>query len=100
VTARPVPDEDPPAARGPAYLLTVHGGDRPGIVSAVTAVVAAADGNITDLSTRLAGGLYVVVAEVDLPVDTDLAPLEARLAAVAHDLGVEATLRAADPDLL
>ena len=53
-------------ARG-TYLVSVHGADRPGIVSAVTAVVAEAGGNVTDLSTRLSGELYVLLAEVDLP---------------------------------
>ena len=38
-----------------------------GIVAAMTRVLADAGGNVTDLSTRLAGSLYVVVAEVELP---------------------------------
>ena len=57
----------PAGRRGSAYLLSVHGGDRPGIVSAVAAEVADVGGNITDLTTRLAGDLYVLIAEVDLP---------------------------------
>ncbi len=48
-------------------MVSVHGADRPGIVHRVGAAIAAAGGNITDLSTRLAGDLYVLVAEVDLP---------------------------------
>ena len=70
------------------YVLTVHGGDRPGIVSAVTRVLAQASGNITDLTTRLTGDLYVLVAEVDLPAGVDEATLAARLAAIGRDLGV------------
>ena len=66
------------------YLLSVHGADRPGIVSAVTAVVAAAGGNITDLSTRLTGELYVLLAEVDLPSSADVDALRARLARVSE----------------
>ena len=49
----------------------MHGGDRPGIVSAVVAVIAGVGGNITDLTTRLAGDLYLLVAEVDLPSGAD-----------------------------
>ena len=57
----------PPHNGGEPYLLSVHGADRLGIVAAVTRVVADAGGNITDLTTRLVGPLYVLVAEVDLP---------------------------------
>ena len=48
-------------------MLTVHGGDRPGIVSAVIGEVAQVGGNVTDLTTRLAGDLYLLIAELDLP---------------------------------
>jgi glycine cleavage system transcriptional repressor len=71
VYVRALPDESDHGGGGTPYLLTVHGGDRPGIVSAVTRVVADAGGNITDLTTRLVGDLYVVLAEVDLPEGTD-----------------------------
>ena len=81
-------------------MLTVHGGDRPGIVSAVSAIIAKRGGNVTDLTTRLTGALYVLVAEVDLPPGVDAEALTAELAAVAADLGVEATLRPIDADVL
>jgi glycine cleavage system transcriptional repressor len=100
VTVREVPAEPDAARQGAPYLLSVHGGDRPGIVSAVTGVVAAAGGNITDLSTRLSGGLYVLLAEVDLPGSADLDGVSERLTAVAADLGVEASLRPLDSDLM
>lgn len=101
VTVHELPDESPaPAAAATAHVLTVHGGDRPGIVSAVIDVVAQAGGNVTDLTTRLAGELYLLVAEVDLPAGTDADALSARLKAVASDLGVGATLREADTDEL
>ena len=56
---------------GPSYLITVHGADRLGIVARLTGVVAAAGGNITDLSTRLAGELYVLIAEAELQPGSD-----------------------------
>ena len=61
--------------------------------------VATAGGNITDLTTRLSGPLYVLVAEVDLPagVGEDLA---VRLATAADELGVDVTLRRAETDVL
>ena len=95
-----LPEEEAPAPAGAPYVLTVHGGDRPGIVSSVIAEVAAVGGNVTDLTTRLSGQLYLVVAELELPVGTDPAALQTAIARVAADLGVEATLRAAEADEL
>lgn len=100
VTVREVaPEQDVPSL-GPGWVLSVHGADRPGIVSAMTQVVAQAGGNITDLTTRLAGDLYVVVAEVDLPVTVDADALAVRLRATADALGVGASLRPVATDVL
>src|SRR5689334_17455312 len=85
VSVREVPAESV-VSRGSAYLLSVHGGDRPGIVSNVVAEVAKVGGNITDLTTRLAGELYVLIAEVDLPASADPDGLKASLESVAGDL--------------
>lgn len=85
------------------YVLSVHGADRPGIVSAVTAEVAAARGNVTDLTTRLAGDLYVLVAEVQLPSGpsgVDVEALRGRIARTAESLGVDASLRPLETDEL
>jgi len=98
VTVREVPVEDTPAVAGTPWVLTVHGGDRPGIVSAVVAEVARVGGNITDLTTRLAGDLYLLIAEIDLPLDVDQAGLEVAIREVAGALGVGATLRPVETD--
>lgn len=88
-------------APGAPYLLSLHGGDRPGIVAAVTGLLARHGGNVTDLTTRLSGeDLYVVVAEVDLPSTTDAAVVQGELAQVCAELGVSATLRPVDADVL
>lgn len=97
VSVREVPPESG-AGSGASYLLSVHGGDRPGIVSAVVGEVAAVGGNITDLTTRLAGELYVLTAEVDLPSGTDADALAASLRTVADGLGVGATLLPLESD--
>jgi len=85
-------------APGDSYVVSVHGADRPGIVHRVAGAIAEAGGNITDLSTRLAGGLYVLVAEIDLTGDP--APLADVLADLGRELGVDARLRPADDDVL
>jgi glycine cleavage system transcriptional repressor len=98
-TVRAVQPEADGAVAGEPYLVSVHGADRLGIVAAVTRVVAAAGGNITDLTTRLTGPLYVLVAEVDLPHGA-VDDLAVRLTAAADELGVDVTLRRAEPEIL
>ena len=100
VDVREVPDAGAPVAvtAGAPYVLSVHGADRPGIVGALTGVVAAGGGNVTDLSTRLTGDLYVLLAEVALPPACDVGALERRLRDAAERLGVDVSLRALDTD--
>lgn len=85
---------------GAPHVLSVHGADRPRIVAAVTGLLASAGGNITDLSTRLSGDLYVLVADVELPAGADVAALAADMDRLAAGLSVRASLRPADADLL
>jgi glycine cleavage system transcriptional repressor len=98
VSVREVPEEPEHAAVGSSYVLTVHGGDRPGIVSAIAEEVARVGGNITDLTTRLAGELYLLVAEVDLAAGVQLDALRGSLDGVAAALGVGVTLREVESD--
>lgn len=98
VSVREVPEEGAHESVGSSYVLTVHGGDRPGIVSSVVAEVARVGGNITDLTTRLTGELYLLVAEVDLPADVDVADLHQTLTSVAADLGVGVAMRPVESD--
>jgi len=85
VTVREVPEEPDLPPLGSSYLVTVHGADRLGIVARLAGVIAEAGGNITDLSTRLSGALYVLVAEVDLPRSADVVALQARLSTFASN---------------
>jgi glycine cleavage system transcriptional repressor len=100
VSVRPVTDEPDPTVGGSSWVLTVHGGDRPGIVSEVVGEIAAEGGNITDLTTRLAGDLYLLVAELDLPAGADASAVERAIKAAAERVGVTATLRPAEADQL
>jgi len=85
-------DAEPPSA-GQPWRVTVHGGDRPGIVAAVTRELARLGANITDLSCRLVGDLYVMTIEVD-------AATEPALADVAAQLGVTLRVAQVDEDVL
>ena len=99
-TARALDDEPPASAVGRPYTLVVHGADRLGIVAAMTGALARVGGNITDLTTRLAGTLYLLTAEVDLPTGTDVDALSTDLGDEAARLGVTAMLTAAEADML
>ena len=85
--------------RGSRVVLRPRGG---GDVfdSAVAGKVAEAGGNITDLTTRLAGGLYILGAEVDLPRSADVAELETSLRVTAERLGVGVAVRRMESDEL
>ncbi|MEH0841354.1 ACT domain-containing protein [Micromonospora sp. CPCC 205711] len=98
-TVRAVTPDGEAAPGGEPYVMAVHGADRMGIVAAMTRALADAGGNVTDLSTRLTGSLYVVVAEVDLrPGSAD--EVAGRLARAAAELGVGVSLRPTEPDML
>lgn len=98
VAVHEVPAGEPNATAGTSWVLSVHGGDRSGIVSSVVAQIAEVGGNVTDLTTRLAGDLYVLVAEIDMPRGADVAALRAALDSTAVDLGVGVSLNEVEAD--
>ncbi len=100
VDARLLAQESASVGSGAAHVLSVHGADRPGIVAAVTRVVADHGGNIVDLGTRLGGGLYVLTAEVQLPAGVEVAALDRDLQGVSAQLGVDVHLAPVETELL
>lgn len=82
----------------PTAVVSVHGADHPGILAAVTQVLADAGANVCDLQTRLAQSLYVMVMDVAVPPGVE--DLEERLQAVAAEQDVTITLRPLEPDVL
>ena len=85
------------------HVITVYGSDHPGIVHAVSAELASAAVNITDLQTRVAGSaeapIYVMMLEVDL-ADTDPSKLRERLENVAASAAVEVEIHPLDAETL
>ena len=78
----------------PTHVLTVYGADHPGIVHAVSKVLAKRGVNITDLRTRRTGEeapLYVMVIEIAVPGGED--ELRKALAQVGEDAAVDVSLR-------
>jgi glycine cleavage system transcriptional repressor len=100
INARVLGDPALSEVSGPSYTLRVHGADRPGIVATVTAVVARHGANIVDLGTRLVDGLYVLIAELQLPRGVSEVGLAAELQGAAEELGVDVHLSPVDDDLL
>ena len=101
VSVLPVTDEQQePDGPGSSFVISVHGADRVGIVAAITGAIASYGGNVTDLQTRLGGGLYVVVAEVDFAEPMDAEVLTTRLRAVGQTVGVDVAVQPADQDVL
>ena len=90
---------------GSPYGLSVYGADRPGIVYRVASLLARLGVNITDVSTHrvahpAAKPLYLMVLEVELPKRLTARRLEQRLQLLAKRLGVTASLRPADTNVL
>lgn len=89
------------ASAEPTHLLSVYGPDRTGILAGVTAALADADANITDLETRLLGAdgedpVYAMVIELVAPDGHDA--VAATVAEACEQLGVDHTLRAIEAE--
>ena len=105
LTAREV---SAPQKRGRAYVISVYGADRPGIVYKVSDVLARAGINITDVHTHRSGAsgskrspsLYLLLLEVEVPARQALSRLEARLQRITKQLGVEVSIRSSETSVL
>ena len=100
-----VTDEAAAADPVPSHIVSVYGVDHPGIVHAVSVVLAAQGVSITDLQTRLAAGaegepVYAMMLEVALPEGADAAAVERGLAETARRQQVELSFRPLEQDAL
>ena len=78
-------------------VVSVLGSDRPGIVAAVSAVLAHADANILDISQTILQGIFTMTMLVDLSAgESDFADLQSRLAELQEQLGVQIMLQRED----
>jgi glycine cleavage system transcriptional repressor len=86
----------------PRCVLSVYGADHPGIVHGFARALADRSANVVDLTARLVGDppIYVLGMEVELPPGLGAAALEAGLADVAREHGVEMTLEAEQDEVL
>ncbi|HJR46243.1 MAG TPA: ACT domain-containing protein [Actinomycetota bacterium] len=98
VTAREVAEADT-ALPEPTHMVSVYGADHPGIVYKVAEHLAGNGVNITALSSRVIGSdaqpVYALILEVVAEGD-----VEAGIAALEQELGVDVTVQPVGSDLL
>ncbi|MDQ1436966.1 MAG: glycine cleavage system transcriptional repressor [Acidimicrobiaceae bacterium] len=104
VAVRQIDDAVPASPEGDAWTVAVYGADRPGIVHAITALLADIGVNVVDLTTRVIGDaerpVYAMVLEVTLPPAVSPQDVAARLDEQAAALGVECSLHPSEADIL
>jgi glycine cleavage system transcriptional repressor len=95
-------DVEPPVE--PTHILSVYGGDHPGIVHAVASALAERGIGITDLNSRVVPEgeqpLYVLMLEVALPEGAEADELRTELDGVGKREGVEVSMRELEDDPL
>jgi glycine cleavage system transcriptional repressor len=101
VVVRSIDDGSHVLVEGEQWTVSLYGADRPGIVHRVSAALAEAGANITDLTTRVIGDaaspVYAMFLDVTVPPGT---ALDGALAPVAEELGVSCTAHPAEADIL
>ena len=77
-------------AEGPRHILTAYGPETSGLLARVTQVLSERGVNVTDVQTRLAsaGMAYVMLLELELPMEVRADALEAELRHRAPDLQI------------
>lgn len=73
-------------------IITVLGGDRPGIVAAVAGALSEREANILDISQTILQGTFTMTMLVDL-VGTDFSELKGHLDELSEELGVQITMQ-------
>jgi glycine cleavage system transcriptional repressor len=88
----------------PTHVVSVYGADHPGIVHAISRKLAEEGSSITDLETKLVGDagspIYVMLMEIRLPGDADVAELGSELDRIGRDARLEVSLSALETDAL
>ena len=89
------------ASSEPSHIVSVSGGDHPGIVHAVSSALAERGWNISDLETRVvgeeeAGPLYAMLLEVALTPEASTSDLKQALEPVGRAESVEIISRPLD----
>ena len=100
IDVAPAPVQSPSAPAAPRHILTAYGPETSGLLARLTQVLAEQRVNVTDVQTRVAsaGMVYVMLLELELPLDMGAEGLEDELRRRAPDLQV--SLRALEEETL
>jgi glycine cleavage system transcriptional repressor len=90
--------QPPPAGR--RLEMTVYGADHPGIVCRVAEALARLDCNVTNVTTHVAGAVYLVMIEMTVPEVVGDEALAVVLAPLRAELAVDITVRAVEEETL
>lgn len=89
---------------GKPYMISVYGGDKPGIVYRVTDYLAREKINITDVSTKRISGqegsVYMMMLEVELPQGVDEVNLKRGLEELGRGISITITLHSIETNTL
>jgi glycine cleavage system transcriptional repressor len=96
----PAPPEEvaESGSAGLGYALTLHGPSRTDVLPVTTGLLAEAGCAVTSMTTRVAGKLFVLVADVELPAEADVASLMRAMASALD--GFRIAFRPADPAVM
>jgi len=79
------------------YIISVYGGDRPGIVAGITKELARLGANITDVATKRTRGeksIFMMILEITAPESLPEERLRSELGKVSKELGVDMSIQA------
>jgi glycine cleavage system transcriptional repressor len=83
-----------------AFVVSVYGADKPGIVAKVTRALANSGINITDVQTKSTGSstnkIFVMILEVTAPSALSVSSVEKTLRDIAQQLAVDVSVRSLD----
>lgn len=79
------------------FIVSVYGGDRPGIVAGITKELSRLGANITDVATkktRSEKSIFMMILEITLPPSVSEEKLRTELGKVSEELGVDLSIQA------
>lgn len=83
-----------------AFIVSVYGADKPGIVARLTRALADAKLNITDVQTKSTGSsknpIFIMILEVTAPEAVSVSSVEKTLKSIAAQLDVDVSVQALD----
>ena len=82
------------------YIVTCYGPDDEGLLARMTGVFARHGANLTDVQSRVSGDAYVMIFQIEAPLDLEAGVLQHALDEAAHAIGVTASLRPLEEEVI